>query len=396
MATLNWEDIVEISVDDAKQALVNQLQTAGFRATSWQRFSVPLTLVEIGALLWNKGSVVAVFFKNAIYNETATGEALTRLSKSHYDNTREVAEAAERLVTLTCSAAEGPHVIDISDVVVSDDEGTSFRNIEGADVTYPWTLGSGTSKTFLFEAEESGSGGNVPDGTVTTVVTTLAGVTVTDDVLETSGVDAESDTRIQTRNSTKWSDRNELDSTADRAAFVALTAAPAVTLVAIDDNNPRGEGTFDLYIAGPEATAAAEDIATVQDAVDLRIMGANATPKAGLVLAAPEVALDIVGIVYYTSSTSAAALQTAVEGSEDGALVDLVRSCPLGGFDYSPGPANVIPKNDIEAIIKGVSVGGIQPVRTVVLSSPSSDFAVTSFGKVVQGTWNLTYTPVTG
>lgn len=386
MAILNWEDVEEISVDEAKRLIIDRLQLAGFKATSWQRFSIPLTLVEIGALLWHEASKNAVFFKGLVFNSTSQGEGLTRLSASHYDNEREGATNATRLVTLSCASGEGPHTIDVGEVVISDDDGITFRNVEGNSITYPVVLASGGTQTLLFEAEEAGTGGNVPDDTVTTLVTTLAGVTITSDTLDTEGVDEEDDDRLRERNQTKWALLTGHEVIDDAVKAIVLNASASIASVKVHSDNPRGAGTFDIYISGTEQTSSQDDVDAAQEAINPYVFG----DSTALVIAAEEVELDLIGNVYFVPSVGESAARQAVED----ALEEYLLAIPLGGVDYSPGPSGVVPLNDIEATIKGAEASGERCVRTVTLSVPSSNFPVGNFRKVVRGDWSaLTFTP---
>jgi hypothetical protein len=332
-----------------------------------------------------------VFLKDMALNETSSGDGLTRFSKSHYDNEREGAVAAQRSITLACVATEGPHTIGLGDVVIAEASGRTFRNVEGLAVVYPATLTSGGSLTLLFEAEVAGAGSNVGADTVTIMQTTYAGVAVSDDTAFKLGIDAESDARLKLRNSTKWATLS-VSLIHDGVIAVALKARPAVTLVGVDDQNPRGQGTFDVYIAGPIATAGPDDIDAAQAALAARFFGSDACRT----FAAPEIFLHLTGTVYYDSKYQQADVKKAVEDPDIGSLPAFVSPIPLGGFDFSPGPANLVPKNDIEAVIRDESkINGQRVVRTVVLSTPTGDLSVVSFGKVIKGTWNLTYTAVT-
>src|SRR6187402_256554 len=118
MPTLNWADIVEVSHDEAKQSLLDLLDSVGFTATSWQEGEPALACVELSAEIWHQLSKVSVFFKNFALNSTSEGEALTRFSDSHYDNQRDGAVAAQRRTSLACIATAGPHTFDVSDLVI--------------------------------------------------------------------------------------------------------------------------------------------------------------------------------------------------------------------------------------------------------------------------------------
>lgn len=392
MPTLNWADVVEVTHDEAKQSKLDQLDAAGYTATSWQEGDPALAHVELSAEIDVQVSKLAVFMKESALVTTATGEALTRLSKSHYDNDRAGAVAAQRRVTLSCAAGSGPHTFDASDLVIAHSEGPTYRLIDNGDpgVVFPVTLASGGSQPdLIFEAEIAGAAGNEPDNTVTQLVTTLAGVTVSSDLVEREGSDSETDAVLKVRDTTKWALLTQYELIDDAVINICLTATNAVTGVAVNSQNPRGAGTFDVYMAGELETASAGDITLAQDAIDRRVFGSSATPKTCIVNPAPEVDLNLVGTVYYKGSYEPDEVETATLL----ALEEYVKLIPLGGFDYYPGPSNVVPINDVEAEIRAAAISGQVVEKTVVLTSPS-DLSVTSYGKVVLGTIALTFTRV--
>lgn len=391
MPTLNWADVVEVTHDEAKQSLLAQLDAAGFTATSWQEGEPALALVEMVAEVWHQCSKLAVYIKESALNATAAGEALTRLSSSHYANTRTGAVAAQRRITLSCSATAGPHTFDASDLVVEHPDGPTYRLIDNGDpgVVFPITLVSGGSQPdLIFEAEVAGTAANKADGTVSALQTTLAGVTITSDVVERSGTDQESDATLRTRNTTKWALLTEYELIADAVVNIALDATELVSDVKVDDQNPRGAGTFDVYMANELETASAGDIALAQAAIDARVFGSTATPPTCVVYGASEQPLNLTGTVYYKGSYSAVDLETATLL----ALEEYIKQIPIGGYNFYPGPSNVVPINDVEAVLRAVTVNGQSVSKTVVLSSPS-DLPVGTYGKVVPGTIALTFTP---
>lgn len=392
MASLNWADLTEITHDQAKQQLLAYLVTLGFQTTSWQPGAPEQFGLEVGAEIEARLSKYAVFLRDMALNETAEGEALTRLSASRFGNTRVAALETQRSITLACAAGSGPYVINLGDLVLTDADGHTFRNVAGLSVVYPANLPTSGSLTLLVEAEIAGAQANVANDTVTMLVTTLAGVTVTDDTLYRAGQDEESDARLKARNSSKIATRS-LEPIADTIENLVLEAAPTVYQIGLNDENPRGAGTFDVYLAGELATATASEVAAVQAALDLRVMGDTSgipSTRPGYAQAAPTLALNLVGTVYYNPAYSAADVQTGVEA----ALLAFLKTIPLGGFDFTPALDDVVPKNDVEAAIKGATVNGQSgAVRTVTLSTPAGDVSPGVFEKLIQGTWTLTYTP---
>ncbi len=390
-ATLNFEDIQEVEEDEAHQQLLDLLDDQGLTATAWQELDVAPTLVHIGAELRSKNSKVSVQLKEAFMSGTARGEALTKTASGFFGNTREPAVEAQHLVTLACTATEGPHSIDVGALVVSHEDGQTFRNVEGNAITYPVTLASGGTQTLLFAAEVAGADGTIADAltaeTVTlSLVTTLSGVSITSHTLEQSGQDEESDDRLDERDNLRWTERAVTKSD-DGLAQRALAVAPGIVSVAVDSTNPRGPATTDVYIAGLDSTASNDEISLVQIALDLATFGRKATPKTIQVYAAPEVALDVAGSAYF-EGIDATTAQSAVEAG----LLEFVRSTPPGGFDFSPGPSGVVRVNDIETAIKNALTGAGASRATVSVTIPSSDVNMSQYDKLVQGTYTITYT----
>lgn len=400
---LLYSDIVAVSQDSAVQQILNDLDAEGFSATSWQEGSMALLQVNLTGELQSKLADVAVQLKGAFIpsNPTCVSDALTVVSSGFYDNQRNDAVTAQHLVTLTCAATQGPYTINASDLVcsyVSPDGGLQlqFRNVDGsafgAGPAYPATLASGTSLQFLFECETAGANANVGGdatntGATTTfkLVTTLAGVTITAHSIYRSGMDQESDTRLLQRDQLKWSTLSAVELFDDRVKYWALTAAPAITTVAVDSTNPRGQGTFDVYVAELDSTANQTDVSLVQQALDLRTMGRNAPTKTCMVFPAPEVPIDISGALYYFGIAETLALTAATN-----ALLSFIRAAPAGGYSFLPGAQHVIPREDIAAIMRDAVLEAGATKATVVLSSPTTDIAVAQFGKVIRGNWQIT------
>jgi hypothetical protein len=397
MPSLNWADIVEILHDEAKQTCVELLESVGYTSTSWQEGEPGLAHVELSAEIWAQLSKVAVYLKGAFLNKTAEGEALTKLSDSHFDNQRGGSVAAQRRTSLACAAGSGPHTINLGALVLAHPDGPTYRNVDDGVTVYPVVLPSGGSLSGLvFEAEVAGSAANKAINTVTILQTTLAGVTVTSDAIERSGTDAEPDPTLQTRNTTKWALLTEFELIDDAVRNIALTAAGpagggAVTDAIVDSSNPRGAGTFDVYMAGELATASVGDIALAQAAIDARVMGSTATPPTCVVFGAPATPLSITGTVYFQGSY----LETDLDLATQIALEDFIKLIPLGGYDFYPGPSNVVPINDVETVIRNVQLGGQDIRKTVVLTAPA-DLIVAAFGKVIPGTITLNYIRVSG
>jgi hypothetical protein len=391
MADLLYEEVVEVSESDAEQSLLELLDDVGFTATSYQPFSDELAMIHLAAEFRARASKISALLKTVLLADQSVGEAQTAVSRSFYDHERNKAVETQLLVLLNLDADHGPYTIDVGELTLTHPPtGNTYRNVEGASIVYPYTFSPSGATAFLFEAEVAGGRGNIAPAASPTFVelvldSSLAGVTINSYQLERSGVDEEQDDRLRARNQLRWTDVGAIELFDDRVRYYALQAAPAVVTVGVDSTNPRGQGTFDVYIAGLDASASVSDVTAVQDALDLRVCGRNATTPTCIVYQAPIVTLGITGHVYF-SGASAADVQAAVEA----ALVDYVRSVPPGGFTFIPGPANKVPKNDLETVMKNAALTLATRV-TVKIDTPSDDVAVVAYGKVIRGTWNIIY-----
>lgn len=373
-----------MSAAQCEQRLLEMLDDADFIATSWQEGSLVATLVKMTAETESRLSKITLFLKKAFQSSTARGEALTRTASGFYNNEREDAIAAQHLVTLSCLATEGPHSINLGDIVIVHIDGHTYRNIEGNSIVYPVNLASGGTQTLLFEAEVAGSQANIGNALTEAAVTlsldqTLAGVSVIAHSLYLAGVDEESDERLDERNRTKWADEAELEFIDERVKNICLNASSSIIHVSVDSTNPRGAGTFDVYLAGLDATASDEDVAKAQLAIDRRSMGRTATPKECIVYKSPTVDVDIEGTVYFSGSSESADVRQEYEA----ALLAFIRATPSGGFDFTPGPRGIIRINDLESVIRLAVTDFTGRPATVELTSPTADIAVPSFARPI-------------
>lgn len=380
-----WADITARTTTECKQDILTWLDGLGFTATAWQDGSIALGFVEIGALVWSKLSDVAVALKSANLLRNNTGAAFDAYIDSQYDETREAASSAVYLKVLTCEAGEGPHSLDVGGVVLTDGEHT-YTNIAGNDITYPYTLAGGANVTLMFQADAPGTDASVAASAITELQTTYAGVTVSGGSLVTAGYDLETEARAADRCRTKWSTLTEGETIVDQVVNICLGADSTITRVAVDDENPRGDYTFDAYLAGESGTVSGAAVTAAETALALRFFGSTTSNA----IAATAYQLNITGTVYYDPSADAADVEDAVEGT-DGSLTAWFKTIPLGGFTYGVALANVVTLGDIETAIRSALLNGTVCVRTVKLSVPASDATIPAFNVVTPGTVTLTY-----
>jgi hypothetical protein len=380
-----------VTEDQALETILEHLTSVGFNTTSWHVGALQRKFLRLFAIVYSDITLLIAALVDFVYNETATGAALTEFSASHYQNFRKLAVNTIGQMVLTNTGAV-PHTVTDSQLVAAftETDGTlrTYRNVGGGTVA----AGGGTL-TLAWVAETAGASWNIPVDSTLTLLTSLAGVAITNPLISgtdtwitTLGADEEDDPTLKERNRTKWPSL-AIELIKDGVIGVALSASKSVTRVGVDDNNPRLAGTFDVYIAGKNATAGVDDVTAVQNKLKGRVFGSDTVRT----YAAPTQFLDLTGTVYYDAGFTQIVVKTAVEA----ALTAFLATVPLGGFKYSAGPSNIVFKNNVEAIIKETLYAGQKPVKTVSLSVPTGDVAVGSFAVVVKGVWNLTYTPVT-
>lgn len=340
MAFYTFEQLTSpVTYAQARQTAIALLVSLGFKgAASWQEGSWPRTLgIEVPAAIIADLRGLAVAIASSGFNESASGSFLTVFSRSHYDNARAPAVKTQGTLVLTALPSALSNTFGPQELVASDNFGHTFRNLTGA------TLEPGAVLALGWEAEVAGSASNVAAGLITTLVTTLAGVSVSNpgSWITRVGAQAESDAKLRLRNSSKWGTRAD---TAPAAAYEhwALSANGAITRVYVDDDNPLGPGTVHIWIASDLVDApvdltdvAASVVALIEGQTDGRVRrGIGA-----IVSCAPAVAhnLPIDAIVYVATSwqdTAPAAIKAAIE--------TLYATLPIGGI-RTDGASGALP-----------------------------------------------------
>src|SRR5262245_41559279 len=104
-----------VTEDEATAEILDRLAELGFASKGWQSGSVQLTLVKLLGWLFAQFTTFVAAIVVAVFNDTSTGEFLTRFSRSHYANERGAAVAAQYRVRHTVAAGEGPHDVEAGD-----------------------------------------------------------------------------------------------------------------------------------------------------------------------------------------------------------------------------------------------------------------------------------------
>lgn len=369
--------------------IVDKLQQLGFETTGWQVGRIQKTLITLFALAGSDLSEVVKAIADMGFSKYAKGDALTMLSKSRYDNDRFLAEYTSGPMTLT-STASIPYVIQEGQLLATTAEGVQFRNTTGGVLS----SGSPEAPTTLvleWKAVLAGLEGVVPPNTVNRLVTSLSGVTISNPGspwYTVAGKDEEPDEILHLRNATKWATMT-VETTRDGYINIALNNG--ARKVAVADTNPRGPGTIDVYVAAETGLVGASDIAALQWEFSKRAFQTTATwppnPDSRVWVKHPDVRpLDIQATLYYDPNVT----ELIIRERALKALREYLRLSPIGGWDYRPGPYNIVQREDLIDVLKSV-----EGMRTVKMQVPAESYFVSAFDLLAEGNWDLTLIQVT-
>ena len=234
----------------------------GFAASSWQEGSIQRHLVQVMARFTASASNTTLAITKGRFLDTAEGDWLALKAASDFNTTKVPAIAAKVKMTFTDPLGVGPATIVVSQLVATDSNGKTYRNIEGGTLPINGTL------TLLFQAEVPGAE-SIPDANMQ-LATPIAGITAVRaavDPIVLHGQAAESNERLRTRCRNKWATL-AYAAPADAYEAWALEASPNVTRAWVDDLNPRGPGTLDLYVAGTTGAVATPVLTAVLDYIE--------------------------------------------------------------------------------------------------------------------------------
>lgn len=360
--------------------LIDLLKSVGFETTGWQPGRIQRSMFTAFATGAADLTELGKFITEFGFGPTSTGPGLTLFSRSRYTNERILARKTAGPMRLR-NFGGVTYTVEPYQIIVSEPvSGIEFRNTQGGTIL-PGSTGAPSVLDLQFEAVVAGRTGNVARGAVTNLVTSFAGVTVSNDVTDitsgtwytTVGTDEELDSALQRRNETKWA-LSSLELV--KEGFEALALQNGAVKVDIDDTNPRGQGTLDVYAASESAPLSSAEMQALQLAFSRRVLRTEATwlnpwpvGNASLIQVKhpPTQELSLAGgIVYYTGEL------TTVQALVRQALLDLIILAPIGGYNYAPGPTNVITQGDLTGSIEdcdGVATTDLNLTADIAVAS---------------------------
>lgn len=366
--------------------IVELLTSLGFDTTGWQDGRIQKTLLVIFAIMHSDLTEVVKALAEFGSNRYATGPALDEYSRSRFANERVQAVRTRGPIKLT-STASIPYTIEPGQLIAATDAGVMFRNVTGGTLS-AGSVNAPATLTLTWDALIAGAQGNVPLNAVRRLTTPLAGVSVANDTgspwYTTAGAHEESDALLKQRNTTKWADLT-VELVAE--SYVSIALSNGAKKVIVDDTNPRGPGTVDVYSAGETAPLGNAEMAAIQLAFSRRAFQTdaawthpwpNSTSRVANRHPSPQ-GLTLTATLYHDPNVPGATIQQRARA----ALLEFVRVTPIGGWTYGGSLEHVVTREDVVDRLKDV-----EGMRTVV-----TNFATLSMGALallVEGTWTLT------
>lgn len=215
-----------------------------------------------------------------------------------------------------------------------------------------------------FVCESSGSQGNVAPSGTWEIITSLPGYGATNPVVGGTGVsvtvagaDAESSASVVTRCRNKWSTLGR-GGNAAAVAYRIAAADPTITRWFIDDANPNGPGSLDVYIAPATGTASGGQVTAMQAALEPQKAVGTGELR---VFAAPLVTEGVTATLYTDGSNGSA------QADADAAIAAMVPTQDPGSTSVGLGGTLYVLGDIVPALM---AVAG---ALNVTVSLPSAD-----------------------
>jgi phage-related baseplate assembly protein len=327
--------------------------------TAWQPGTVPLTLLETdAAVLEDYDRLIATIAAGGLV-EYAQGPWLDLLAWNVYGLTRRPAVSTKGRVVLMDLAGAGPFDIAVGQLWLASGNGKRFVNSAAA------TLPKSSVAAVEITAESPGIAYNVANDSITTMITALPGVVVTNPDFGSgswwtqAGNDEEGDESLRARCKARWATL-AVGATPDAYTFWARNASSAVTRTKVSTSGVPGEVL--VIIAGASGGVSAE----VAGLVQADLAGRIPLTSTVTVSSAQAVPVRLEGTVNVLAGRAVSA-QAAAET----ALAAYMASLPIGGVQLVGGSHGI----SLEALVAAIS--GQPGVVDLALSLPTYDVPLT-------------------
>lgn len=353
-------------------------EALGFDITAWEPLSSVRTFNAIVAqAMSNETQTTTLMARSVLLDFAANTDGtinpwLTLFGKSWFDVEREEATFATTTVTLT-NASVTPYTINPGDlhfaVTSGVNEGALYSN------TTEGVLAASGTLDVTVVADIAGSSSSATAGTITTMVTPLAGVTAANS-LPANGKDDELDPPYVLRLKSSFGALSP-NGPEDAYRFFALNALHAdgtpvdVNRARISPYSPTGQVI--VYVASTSGVVPgtvgnlATDLGLVADNIFRNAMAITDTPT---ISSAAGLNVTIQATVYMraTNTLDAATVKAKVLAR----LLSYFTTVPIGGTDIGGGG-----KLFLDAVIGEIYNAIPSQVAQVVITSPGSDVSMT-------------------
>ena len=331
--------LVAPSVDTARALLFKWLSLGGLPTTAWQPFSVGRRFSEAFSALYADAMSVVVTIAAGGYLDTATGGWLTLLAHGVYSLDRNPSVFAQGTATLTDAAGAGPYGIAPGGVWVASQSGKRFTNVGGG------TLPKGGTLSLTWQAESPGASYNVPVSTLSTLITSLPGVTISNPGtggvwLTQLGVDEESDDALRTRCRARWPG---LGGGATALVYEGWARTiPTVTKVRVFEDTPA-LGRVLVVVAGDGGPIGSSDLLSLQSDIKLRApLCIKPSVQNATLVSVPVAATLKVRAAYVGSALATAVGNVTALGLGLGIGAPVYRAALIEQLMLVPGAVNVL------------------------------------------------------
>jgi phage-related baseplate assembly protein len=325
--TFNLDDLVTpLSRQEVQKAIYDVLSALGVNTTSWKPGAVVRTIIVGCSSVIAGLSTLQAQIARAGFLELSSGVWLTALAHYVYGIDRIEATFATGEVTLT-NTAGGIYSLGTEDFTVkSPVTGQTYKNTEAFDLG---PAGGGhDTVTIPIRATEPGAAGSAAAASITSLVTTLDGVTCSNASPLTS-VDGEDDVSLKRRCS------EMLGALSPMGPWDAYAAA--VRNATRDDGSPLGitrmritkdgYGNVTVHVAGASgAVSDPDDIDVALEAIEQNAVPLCVTPHVESATAKP-VPVTYEVWMYNTSGRSEAQITDTIASR----ITALINGQPIGG-----------------------------------------------------------------
>lgn len=335
--------------------LLDAANAQGLVTTTWRVGDPARTLFGVTAERFATYELVSSEFIKSGFLDWATGDWLTEHARQRYGVERIEGSHAVVDVVLT-NTGGGVFVLDPGDVTVAkaSDQQITYHSTTGGTLL----AGPGTALTLTFECDVEGSEGSADADELTTLVTTLLGVTATNPV-STAANDEESDEALRQRcrdSLAALSPNGPAEAYRYVALTPSLTGTSEPTRAKVVADSPAGHVT--VYVTSADGTISSGAVDLVEAAIVAYATPLTVTP---IVVAATPVTVDI---EYGLDIRSSSGLTSGeVEDLVETALRDAINSREIGGDEGEIA---------LSVLVAAVHATNSDIVRVTILDPPTN------------------------